>query len=85
MERSANTTTYRRGQHVAVPADVLDGAGIEDGEELVFEKHDGAVVVRRSFSSDVVDDEIATGGVHRTHSLEEFLAELDSDDEPAQG
>ena len=79
------TTTYRRGEQVAVPADVVEEAGIEDGEELVFEKHEGAVVVRRALSSDAVDAEIAAGEVHRSHSLDDFFAELDSDEELQRG
>lgn len=76
------TTTYRRGQQLEVPADLVEEAGIEDGEELVFEKREGAVVVRRALSSDAVDAEIAAGAVHRAHSLEDLFAELDSDEEP---
>ena len=67
------------------PPDLVEEAGIEDGEELVFEKHDGAVVVRRALSSDAVDAEIAAGEVHRTDSLDEFFAELDSGDDTRAG
>ena len=76
------TTTYHRGEELAVPAELVEQAGIEDGEELVFEKRDGAVVLRRALTSDAVDGEIAAGEFKRTHSLEDFFAELDSDDEP---
>lgn len=76
------TTTYRRGQQLAVPPSLVEDAGIEDGEEIVFEKREGAVVLRRAASSDAVDAEIASGLVHRSHSLDDFFAELDSDEEP---
>lgn len=79
------TTTYHRGEQIAVPPDLVEEAGIEDGEELVFEKHEGAVVVRRVASSDAIDAEIVAGDIHRTHSLEDFFAELDSDEEPERG
>lgn len=75
-----NTTTYRRGRQVAVPEDLLAEAGITDGDELVFEKRNGEVAVRRAATSDDVDFEFASGEVHGSGTVEEFLAELDTPD-----
>jgi hypothetical protein len=77
MEASM-TTTVRVGEELALPADVLDAAGLAVGDTVIVEQTADGLVIRRATISKEVDADIAARRTRSFDSEERFAAYLDS-------
>lgn len=75
VEQHSVVAIFRHGDELAVPADAVDAAGIEDGQRIVVEPREGAVVVRPM----TAEEEVDAGLVEDLGSGDEFLAALRRD------
>jgi len=80
VEQHSVVAIFRHGDQLAVPADAVEAAGIEDGQRIVVEPREGAVVVRPMTAQEEIDAAL----VEDLGSGDELLAALRRDLKPAE-
>ena len=78
---AAMTSTFRKGQDLAVPAAAVEAAGIKDGDLVVFEQTEGGLLVH-AVDAKSAERAIADGEGRVFGSDDEFDSYLRSFPEP---